>query len=146
MGKLDIHNCIIAVQEGSKNSGDFGMILIIRWLDERYDIFVLVFQAHSTQMKPMKHLLRDACNVLHHAFLLGNYTLQDCMAQNIFHAGHGGPNAADFVRQNLFDSLVKNTNLITDVKTAFGERVLLLLLCLPAYSEARLSLHNSSMS
>ena len=35
-------------------------------------------------------------------------------------AGHGGPNAADFVRQNLFDSLVKNQNFSTDVKTAFG--------------------------
>lgn len=36
-------------------------------------------------------------------------------------AGHGGPNAADFVRQNLFESLVKNPKFGTDVKTAFGE-------------------------
>ena len=37
------------------------------------------------------------------------------------HAGHGGPNAADFVKQNLFDSLVKNPKFSTDVKTAFGK-------------------------
>ncbi len=38
-------------------------------------------------------------------------------------AGHGGPNAADFVRQNLFEGLVKNPKFGTDVKTAFGENL-----------------------
>ena len=38
-------------------------------------------------------------------------------------AGHGGPNAADFVRQNLFDSVIKNPKFSTDIKTAFGERL-----------------------
>ncbi|KAL3137661.1 hypothetical protein ABBQ38_004936 [Trebouxia sp. C0009 RCD-2024] len=35
--------------------------------------------------------------------------------------GHGGPNAADFVRQNLFESLVKNSKFGSDIKTAFVE-------------------------
>ncbi|CAL8468810.1 g8351 [Coccomyxa elongata] len=35
--------------------------------------------------------------------------------------GHGGPHAADFVRANLFDSLLKNPNFPTDVSTALGE-------------------------
>ncbi|KAA6422946.1 MAG: phosphatase 2C [Trebouxia sp. A1-2] len=35
--------------------------------------------------------------------------------------GHGGPNAADFVRQNLFEGLVKNPKFGTDVKTALVE-------------------------
>lgn len=38
-------------------------------------------------------------------------------------AGHGGPNAADFVRQNLFEGLVKNPKFGTDVKTALGEEL-----------------------
>ena len=38
-------------------------------------------------------------------------------------AGHGGPNAADFVRQNLFEGLIKNPKFGTDVKTAFGENL-----------------------
>lgn len=40
-----------------------------------------------------------------------------------FVAGHGGPNAADFVRQNLFEGLIKNPKFGTDVKTAFGENL-----------------------
>ena len=38
-----------------------------------------------------------------------------------YHAGHGGPNAADFVRQNLFDSLLKNAKFTSDLGTALGE-------------------------
>lgn len=35
--------------------------------------------------------------------------------------GHGGPNAADFVRQNLFDSLLKNSKFTSDLGTALVE-------------------------
>ena len=35
--------------------------------------------------------------------------------------GHGGPNAADFVRNNLFDSLLSNPKFPKDIKTALGE-------------------------
>ncbi|CAL5221808.1 g4064 [Coccomyxa viridis] len=35
--------------------------------------------------------------------------------------GHGGPNAADFVRNNLFDSLLSNPKFPNDIKTALGE-------------------------
>ena len=44
------------------------------------------------------------------------------VAQHVafFHAGHGGPNAADFVRQNLFDSLLKNNKFTSDLGTALG--------------------------
>ena len=35
--------------------------------------------------------------------------------------GHGGPNAADFVRQNLFDSLLKNPKFGSATAQALGE-------------------------
>ena len=35
--------------------------------------------------------------------------------------GHGGPNAADFVRNNLFDSLLRNPKFPKDIQTALGE-------------------------
>lgn len=38
-----------------------------------------------------------------------------------YHAGHGGPNAADFVRSNLFDSLLNNQKFTTDRQQAVGE-------------------------
>ena len=37
-------------------------------------------------------------------------------------AGHGGPNAADFVRNNLFDSLLSNSKFPEDIKAALGEQ------------------------
>ncbi|EIE22236.1 protein phosphatase 2C catalytic subunit [Coccomyxa subellipsoidea C-169] len=35
--------------------------------------------------------------------------------------GHGGPHAADFVRENLFDSLLSNAQFPSDVSLALGE-------------------------
>lgn len=58
-----------------------------------------------------------------------NFSLRLCVGydqlvhQHASLAGHGGPNAADFVRQNLFDSVIKNPKFSTDIKTAFGERL-----------------------
>lgn len=58
-----------------------------------------------------------------------NFSLRLCVGydqlvhQHASLAGHGGPNAADFVRQNLFDSVIKNPKFSTDIKTAFGKRL-----------------------
>jgi len=35
-------------------------------------------------------------------------------------AGHGGPNAASFVKSTLFESLLTNPKYSTDIKTALG--------------------------
>jgi hypothetical protein len=35
-------------------------------------------------------------------------------------AGHGGPNAADFVRSNLFENLLLNIKFPSDVRGAIG--------------------------
>lgn len=36
-------------------------------------------------------------------------------------AGHGGPNAADYVRSNLFINLLSHTKFNTDIASALGE-------------------------
>jgi hypothetical protein len=35
--------------------------------------------------------------------------------------GHGGPNAADYVRTNLFINLLEHTKFTTDIVSALGE-------------------------
>jgi hypothetical protein len=35
--------------------------------------------------------------------------------------GHGGPNAADYVRTNLFVNLLEHTKFTTDIVSALGE-------------------------
>ena len=35
-------------------------------------------------------------------------------------AGHGGPNAADYVRSNLFINLLEHTKFTTDIASALG--------------------------
>lgn len=37
-------------------------------------------------------------------------------------AGHGGPNAADYVRSNLFINLLEHTKFATDISSALGEQ------------------------
>lgn len=37
-------------------------------------------------------------------------------------AGHGGPNAADYVRSNLFINLLEHTKFTTDIASALGEQ------------------------
>jgi hypothetical protein len=65
-------------------------------------------------------------------------------------AGHGGPNAADYVRSNLFINLLEHTKFTTDIASALGEPIQELhmlsgapcrLDCLTAYGLAAAALH-----
>lgn len=40
-------------------------------------------------------------------------------------AGHGGPNAAEFVEKTLFDCLMRNHKFSSDLSTAVGKYLLL---------------------
>ena len=48
-------------------------------------------------------------------------SIQSTVLISVHFAGHGGPNAASFVKSTLFESLLANPKFSTDVRTALGE-------------------------
>ena len=48
-------------------------------------------------------------------------SIQSKLIMSVHCAGHGGPNAASFVKSTLFESLLANPKFSTDVRTALGE-------------------------
>lgn len=52
-------------------------------------------------------------------------------------AGHGGPNAADYVRSNLFINLLEHTKFTTDIASALGEQPRQAAAVLPVAVQAR---------
>jgi hypothetical protein len=44
-----------------------------------------------------------------------------CLLPSCCCSGHGGPNAADYVRSNLFINLLEHTKFTTDIASALGE-------------------------
>ena len=64
-------------------------------------------------------ITRTGCHTL--CYIKYSSILLPELVQWCAYTGHGGPNAADFVRNNLFDSLLSNAKFPKDIKAALGE-------------------------
>lgn len=66
-------------------------------------------------------LTEDNDNLISALCLFESQLLLGHTFKQFSHVGHGGPNAASFVKSTLFESLLANPKFSTDMKSALGE-------------------------